>query len=191
MHRRPLRELLADYATVYPAEDAIVTRFREFVDTHEDCLARTCVPGHVTASAWILSPDHQSCLLTLHRKLGKWLQLGGHVDGEPEVWRAALAEAQEESGMMRFQVAERPLDLDIHPIPAHGGEPAHLHLDVRFLMCAEPGQSVIRSAESLDLDWFPVAALSSVTSEVSVLRLQDKARSRLAATGGHLGQGRS
>ncbi len=183
MRRRPLRELLNAYAVAHVAERATVDRFREFVDTHEDCLLRSCRPGHVTASTWILSPDRRSCLLTLHRKLGKWLQLGGHVDGEPEVWRAALREAQEESGMTRFQVAPLPLDLDVHSIPAHGDDPEHLHLDVRFLLITEPDQSLSQSSESLDLRWFPVDQLRSVTTEESVLRLQEKVRGLFSAGG--------
>lgn len=176
MHRRPLLNLLEAYRDRYPDELDTTDSFVDFVRTHDDCLHRTCVPGHVTASCWIVSPDRSQCLLTLHRKLGKWLQLGGHVDGEPEVWRAALREAQEESGMQRFARDVEPLDLDIHPIPARGDEPEHLHLDVRFLLRVEPGQSLVVSDESLDLAWFPVDALP--TDEESVVRLQRKAVSR-------------
>lgn len=175
MERRPVRELLKAYRRANPAEHQVADRFLAFVDAHEDVLHRTCLPGHVTASCWILSPDGEHCLLTLHRKLGKWLQLGGHVDGEPEVWRAALREAQEESGMERFLVAPEPLDIDIHEIPAGHHEPAHLHHDIRFLLRAEPGQKLAISDESLELRWFPLDEVVERTAEESVLRLLRKA----------------
>ena len=176
MHRRPLTELLQLYLAVHPGEADTVRRFLAFVDRHEDCLHRRCRTGHVTASAWIVSPDGSQCLLTLHRKLGRWLQLGGHVDGEPHVWRAALREAQEESGMQQFTMrTDLPLDVDIHEIPAYGGEPAHDHLDVRFLLRAARGQKLVRSAESLDLRWFHFDRLPAVNAEESVLRMARKA----------------
>src|SRR5262249_10507978 len=99
MHRRLLTGLLQRYAATGPDAAEIAARFLAFVSAHDDCLLRSCVPGHVTASAWILSPDGGACLLTRHRKLRKWLQLGGHVDGEERVECAALREAREESGL--------------------------------------------------------------------------------------------
>lgn len=177
MHRRPLIELLQRYGRANPDEAALVARFLAFVADHDDCLRRSCVPGHITASAWIVSADGTEALLTHHRKLGRWLQLGGHVDGEPHVEQAALREAQEESGMAEFEFARAadgalvPLDLDVHPIPARGSEPRHDHWDVRFLLRARPGQSLSISAESKDLRWFASDALRTVTDEDSVLRL--------------------
>jgi 8-oxo-dGTP pyrophosphatase MutT (NUDIX family) len=180
--------LLQRYAAWWPAEAALVERFLQFATAHEDCLLRSCVPGHLTASAWILSPDGEQALLLHHRKLGRWLQPGGHCDGEPELVLAALREAREESGMQRFAVLSPepsgwlPLDLDIHAIPARaarppaGGEPAHLHYDVRFLLQALPGQELCRSEESHALAWFAASQWGAVTQEPSVLRLAEKAR---------------
>lgn len=180
MHRRPLNDLLQRYAAHFPGERDLVQRFVAFASAHDDCLLRSCVPGHITASAWILDADGGRALLTHHRKLGRWLQLGGHVDGEPQVERAALREAQEESGMPAFRFvpwsgAELvPLDLDVHPIPARKQEPEHLHWDLRFLLQAEPGQTLVTSDESNDLRWFTPAELAAVTDEESVLRLARK-----------------
>lgn len=182
MHRRHLNELLDRYRLAWPAEQALVARFRRFAAAHSDCLLRTCVPGHITASAWILSADGSSALLTHHRKLGRWLQLGGHVDGESEIERAALREAQEESGMQRFTFVPWaaqglvPLDLDVHGIPARKAEPAHDHWDVRFLLRATAGQPLVTSAESNELRWIGLEQLGAFTNEASVLRLADKAR---------------
>lgn len=190
MHRRHLNELLARYAAAWPAERTLAARFAAFAAAHDDCLLRSCVPGHVTASAWILSPDGRGALLTHHRKLDRWLQLGGHVEGEPQVELAALREAQEESGMQTFEFVPwagaqlAPLDLDVHPIPARGSEPRHDHWDVRFLLRAAPHQPLVVSAESRDLRWVPLDELAALTSEESVLRLARKARSLGVSQGG-------
>ena len=191
MHRQPLLDLLQRYRVTFPSEGPVVERFLGFVTAHEDCLLRSCVPGHLTASAWILSSDHRRFLLTHHRKLGRWLQLGGHVDGEPEVQRAALREATEESGIESFDLIghrgeDVPLDLDVHRIPALGEEPEHLHYDVRFLLVSKLGhlgekaQLAKSSAESLELRWFESGDLASIPYEESLHRMARKAASRLS-----------
>lgn len=190
MHRRWLIELLQRYRLRHPAEAELADRFRAFVRSRLDCLLRSCEPGHITASCWILSPELDHCLLTRHKKLRRWLQLGGHVDGEGRVERAALREAQEESGLRDFELllgsAEVPeaLDLDVHTIPARAGEPEHLHWDVRFLLRARPGQALQISDESDALRWVPLDQLASFTREESVLRLQRKAAQALAGAAG-------
>ncbi|MEC7584443.1 MAG: NUDIX hydrolase [Planctomycetota bacterium] len=185
MHRRALIALLQRYGERSDSAAAMASRFAAFVQEHEDCLLRTCVPGHITASAWILSSDYKSCLLTHHRKLDRWLQLGGHVDGEEQVHMAALREAREESGMAGFEFLLpsadlEPLDLDVHTIPANDKEPEHLHWDVRFLLRALPEQQLEVSEESHALRWVPRDEVSQLTEEFSVLRLDEKASSWLA-----------
>jgi 8-oxo-dGTP pyrophosphatase MutT (NUDIX family) len=181
MHRRLLLELLERHADRRPEDRAVVDRVSAFVRAHPDCFLRSCPPGHITGSAWILSPDHRHVLLTHHRKLGRWLQLGGHSDGEGDPRQVALREAQEESGLADFRFLPNvedplPLDLDVHLIPAHGGEPAHLHLDVRFLLVAAAGQELRVSEESKDLCWFERARLEEFVDEESLLRLERRAR---------------
>ena len=186
MHRNPLLELLARYAVTFPGEDASVGRVRALVEGHPDCFERTCMPGHVTASAWILSPDRGRVLLTRHRKLERWLQLGGHADGDGDALRVALREAREESGMTRFGVIcpggdakaadpPLPLDIDVHAIPARGHEPEHAHHDIRYLLVAGEEQSLAMSHESTDLGWFEPAALARLGADDSLLRLRRKA----------------
>jgi len=188
MRRRPLLELLDRYSAQHPSEGAMVSRIRSLVEAHEDCFERGCLPGHVTASAWVVSPDGEHCLLTHHRKLGRWLQLGGHADGDADVGRVALREVREESGMSDFDWVPTsegpgtlPLDVDVHMIPARGDEPAHEHHDIRFLLRARPGQALQISDESNDLRWIEIDRLASFSDEESVLRLARKARPWLVA----------
>lgn len=182
MHRNHLRALLARYRDAWPDEHEIVARFESFVADHEDCLLRSCVPGHITSSAWILAPGENLALMTHHKKLGRWLQLGGHVDGEEQIEAACLREAQEESGMERFTFVPWsgpgelvPLDLDVHTIPARKADPQHEHWDVRFLLRAAPDQELVMSDESNQLQWVPLDSLEEFTDEESVLRLHRKA----------------
>ena len=106
MDRAFLLDMLARYQAHRPEEAAMVGRIRSLVSTHPDCLARTCLPGHLTASSFILSPDREKFLLTRHRKLGRWLPLGGHADGDADLLRVALREAREESGMHDFALVD-------------------------------------------------------------------------------------
>jgi 8-oxo-dGTP pyrophosphatase MutT (NUDIX family) len=179
VHRKPLLALLDRYQARHP-EESVTGRLRAFVEEHEDCFERSCLPGHITGSVWILSPDSERALLTHHRKLGRWLQLGGHVDGSSDIPAAALREAQEESGIPSFEFAPTgpgrgltPLDLDIHEIPARGNEAAHDHHDVRFLLRATTDEIQI-SGESNDLRWFTPEQIAEVSDEESLLRMVRK-----------------
>ncbi len=178
MHRRPLLELLERYREAHPDERVCVDRIVDLVAAHKDCFERDCLPGHVTASSWIVSHDFENCLLTHHRKLDRWLQLGGHAQGECDVLEVALREAREESGMTHFEVVGKgglPLDVDVHAIPAHGRDPAHEHHDIRFLLVAARDQPLRISGESHDLRWFPRREIPSCVTDESVLRLERKA----------------
>ena len=129
-----------------------------FVEAHADCLLRSCVPGHLTGSAWIVSSDRSRTLLTHHHKLDKWLQLGGHADGDGDLLAVALREAREESGLTRLRPASTEIfDCDRHLIPARGSEPEHYHYDLRFMIEADPGEPLVISNESKDLAWIEVA----------------------------------
>ncbi len=177
--RPPTREtLLAELRAYEPAdarERAMRDRLAAFVAGHADAFARSLLVGHVTASAWIVDPARERALLTHHRKLGKWLQLGGHADGDPDVRAAALREAREESGLTSLRFARDGIyDLDVHPIPARPGEPAHEHFDVRFAFEADPAEPLVVSAESKELAWVPLDALAEYGADESVLRLARK-----------------
>jgi 8-oxo-dGTP pyrophosphatase MutT (NUDIX family) len=181
MHRKPLLGLLERYASLHPDERDCVGRVRDLVQGYADCFDRTCLPGHITASSWIVSPDRQRFLMTHHRKLERWLQLGGHADGDPDVANVALREAQEESGMRAFTFLGSdgdgpfPIDVDVHLIPARKNEPEHEHHDIRFLLVAGPDQPIQLSDESNDLRWFARAGLAELDVDESVVRMAGKA----------------
>ena len=179
MHRRALLGLLRRYRQRHPAEDA-AHRFQGFVRRQPRCFERDCWDdGHVTASAALLDPRREAMLMTLHAKLGRWLQLGGHADGETDALAVACREATEESGLEVAPASLEPIDVDIHGIPAHGGDPAHFHYDVRFVLLAEAG-APRPTEESLGLKWVPLKNMAAVTAEESILRLAAKCRALLA-----------
>ncbi len=180
MHRKGLRALLAAYRVRWPREADTVSRFEAFVDAHPDCFERTCRVGHITGSAWLVDSEGERALLTHHRKLGRWLQLGGHSDGDPDPLAVALREAREESGLAVRALDEAIFDLDVHRIPARGPEAAHLHYDVRFLLVA--GSDRLRkNDESHALQWVPVNGVRTRSGEESVLRMARKWEARRGA----------
>ena len=123
MHRIELKERLAEYRGRWPDESETVARFEAFIDSHPDCFERSCPVGHITGSAWIVNRAGDRMLLTHHRKLGRWLQPGGHNDGDPDTLEVALREAREESGLDVRAFDEPIFDLDVHLIPARRNEP--------------------------------------------------------------------
>ena len=186
MHRRHLLDMLAHYRRVFPGEAPVVDRICGLVESHASCFDRACRPGHITGAAWIISADRRRFLMTHHRKLDCWLQLGGHADGQWHVDEVALREAREESGMTGFDFVRidgslLPLDVDVHQIPerhdAHGNvvEDAHEHHDVRFLLVARSEEAVRVSDESHDVAWFTPEEVRERTNEESVLRMLHKA----------------
>lgn len=133
------RTQVVDADVVGEAQETLRQRILTWIDTHDDALYRTCLDGHLTGSAVIIDPSRPATLLIHHKKLQMWLQPGGHADGEGDLAAVALREAEEETGLTDLTVLVPAIDLDIHSIPARGDEPEHLHLDVRFVVLAQPG----------------------------------------------------
>lgn len=145
------------------------------LDGQPECFHRTCFPAHFTASAFIVSADGSRTLLNHHRKLDRWLHFGGHCDGDENLVRVAQREALEESGIEGLIVASaRPFDLDVHPIPAHGHEPEHLHHDVNFVLIAPEGATETISPESVELRWFTPEEMLTLPLVESMQRIARK-----------------
>jgi len=149
--------------------------FREFAAEHADCCERSCVPGHFTGSAWVVSADGERALLLHHRKLDIWVQPGGHADGEGDLAAVALREAEEETGLSGLCIEGGVFDLDRHAIPARGNDPEHYHYDVRFVVRASANESFVVNEESHALAWIPVRDIAAdAHADGSVRRMAQK-----------------
>jgi 8-oxo-dGTP pyrophosphatase MutT (NUDIX family) len=172
---RPLEDALAGYAARDPDGAAIAAEFRRFLRSATSVFERSHRVGHFTGSAWLVSRDGERVLLTHHRKLNAWLQLGGHADGDADLSRVALREAEEESGLSDLVVEREIFDIDRHRIPARANEPEHWHYDVRHVVRATRGEAFVVGDESHDLAWRPVAELVDDESiDASVRRMARK-----------------
>ena len=175
------RRILEGYAAPDEAQAEVRARMLAFIEAHPtDAHLRSCLEGHLTGSVMLMDHARERVLLTLHKKLACWLQLGGHCDGDANLVHVAWREAQEESGIERIEIDPEPLDLDIHVIPERKGVPRHLHLDARFVAYAAEGASEVKSDESLELRWFALEELAGLGCDASMLRAAARVRARLA-----------
>lgn len=145
-------------------------------DAHSDILLRDCFPGHLTASALVVDHDCEKVLLHHHAKLGRWLQFGGHCDGDGNLAHVAWRECCEESGIDDLWIMPQVIDVDIHGIPPLGDEPEHKHLDIRFMVFVDGSCRPVASNESKEVRWFDFEELSSLETDDSVLRLAKLAK---------------
>lgn len=176
-----LRAALDDYARRWPGEAAVVDAFLALLDDAADPFARERLAGHFTASAWLVSADGTRALLTHHRKLDRWLQPGGHADGDRDLARVALKEAEEESGLRGLRLEGGLFDVDRHWIPEHRGVPAHWHYDARFVVRAGGDEHFVVGEESHDLAWRDVVGIAAdPAADDSVRRMAGKWLDRVA-----------
>ncbi|HAL91546.1 MAG TPA: NUDIX hydrolase [Verrucomicrobia bacterium] len=177
MGREEILRQLRDYRSRWPDESETVGRFIDFVSSHSDCFERQLQMGHVTGSAWVVNRAGTHVLLTHHKKLNLWVQLGGHADGDSDVFRVARREAEEESGLQGLVPAwEGLFDVDVHRIPASREGPEHFHWDARYAFRATGSEAYRVGEESHDLAWIGIESLESVTKEESMLRMARKWR---------------
>jgi hypothetical protein len=159
----PIRHHLAAeferFALEWPAQADTAREFSRFLASADDVFDRSHVFGHFTGSSWLVSADGLRVLLTHHRKLDRWLQLGGHADGEEDLARVALVEAEEESGLSGLVLEGGIFDLDRHLIPARKADPDHYHYDVRYVVRASGSEDYVVGDESHDLAWRPIIEL--------------------------------
>jgi 8-oxo-dGTP pyrophosphatase MutT (NUDIX family) len=161
MSTQSLIEALKGYQSRYEAEQRFRTRFIELL-SHPRAFFRDHLPGHLTASCWIVDPTRKFVLLTHHAKLNRWLQPGGHADGEQDLVAVARKEALEETGLTSLKLLSSEIyDIDIHVIPARKEFPEHFHFDVRFLFQADRDERIIISGESHDVAWVPLMDIAA------------------------------
>ncbi len=151
-----------------------------FLDEHPDALVRSCLTGHLTGSALVVDDDTGKVLLLHHAKLQRWLQPGGHADGEGDLGAVALREASEETGLTGLVLVRPAIDLDMHAIPARGAEPEHVHLDVRYLILATSASGVVINDESTASRWVDPVAERHLLASDDLRRLVDAGLARLA-----------
>lgn len=175
-----LRAALRAHRPEDATEAGHLARIAAFVEGHRDPFDRRIPEGHLTGSAFVLDTAGERVLLLYHRKLSRWLQPGGHADpGEGAGEAVALREAREETGLRGLTLhpsAPRPLDVDVHAIPARPGEPAHEHLDLRYLVLAGEGQIVPARGEARVVKWFGWNELEDLDLDPGLRRGLAKAR---------------
>ncbi len=162
------------YSSRWPNEAATAARYIALLYHHE-ALFRTHLPGHITGSAFIVNSPRTHTLLVHHARLNRWLQPGGHADGEAAVANVARREANEETALINLRLVSSSIyDLDIHPIPSRAETPAHDHYDIRYLFEGNMNDKIAVSEESHDVRWIPLDELERFNNEPSLLRLRNK-----------------
>lgn len=175
-----LSVLLMKYDKRFPNESESVSVFSHFINGSWTELDEFQNRGHLTGSAWIVNADRTKVLLTHHKRLDRWFQLGGHVEISENVFEAANREALEESGLSSVKPLDGQIfDIDAHVIPMRPGVPAHTHFDVRFLFEADEIEPILISDESNDVRWVPVSEISQYSTDESVLRMVRKMKTAL------------
>ena len=175
MHREHILRLLDTYQIRYDSDRAQLEKVRRFVEANPRCFERSLAEGHLTGSGWIVSPGRRRVLLTHHRKIGQWLQLGGHADGDSDIFAVARREAREESGLSKIRpLSSAIFDIDVHRISARPGAAGHYHYDVRFIFEANPAEPLVISQESKELTWVALTSLTEPDFDWSIRRMVQK-----------------
>ena len=178
MHRNELVNLLSNYHTRFMDEVAYVRRALAFIQANENVFDRA-TPVHITASAWVVSPDREQVLLLHHRKYNQWFQPGGHADGDNDVLRVALRECAEETGLDASHIRlldPAIFDVDIHDVPSVGQVPAHGHIDIRFVVEIDDRLPIPGNNESHAVAWFPLHQVMHYSKLRSTYRMLEKTR---------------
>lgn len=173
--------VLHDWTAPDDEQQALRELYLSHLAAYEDAMSRSCHPDHLTASALVFSHDHRQVALTLHARLGRWLQTGGHCEPtDTQLAEAALREAREESGVEGLTVDAVPVLLSRHEVPCGPLRPAH-HLDVQFVAVASPDAELVVSEESTDVRWFDLDDLPDDADD-SVRALVSAGARRLRGT---------
>ncbi|MFY0591441.1 NUDIX hydrolase [Roseivirga sp.] len=175
--RQSLITALNEYQSDYKPELVFKQRMLELLEA-SDCFLRSSLKAHFTASAWVVHQGYNEAILTHHTKLDRWLQLGGHADGDEDLLRVAKKELTEESGLSNFKVHSNEIfDIDIHTIPKRKDVPEHEHFDVRFLFMADRDEEIKFNHESKDVAWVSLSEIPTLCNgNDSILRMIEKTK---------------
>lgn len=167
----------SSYVTSFEDERPFISQFSELLKS-SGCYFRDHLPGHITGSAWIINEEKTHVLLVHHAKLNKWLQPGGHADGEEDIIKVALREVVEETGLTNLvELVPGIFDLDIHPIPAWKDFPEHFHYDIRYAFTAQRNDELLVSEESHDVKWIAIDDAPELCgNNASVMRMIAKTK---------------
>lgn len=157
MDKAVLIQKIQSYRTTFEEEALFRHRFLSLLRNFHNCYQRSLSTGHITASAWVIDAQAAQVLFIHHKKLNRWLQPGGHADGDENVIYVAIREAEEETGLTSLSMLNSNIfDLDIHLIPQFKDVKAHLHFDIRFLFLANSSLPLVLNHESNEVRWIPI-----------------------------------
>lgn len=190
-----LKALLRSCTAQNPQEKEDLQVMLQACELHPDVLSRSCEDGHFTASAWICDREHKRVLLVYHRIFDSWAWTGGHADGDPDLLRVALREAEEETGLREFQLLNTdvlsgdekpPISLEILKVKAHRRRglfvPAHLHYNLTWLLEADATTPLrIKEDENSGVAWFLLDEVCAHCSEPQMQPIYAKLNARLRA----------
>jgi 8-oxo-dGTP pyrophosphatase MutT (NUDIX family) len=174
--RGQLVAALRSYKTSFPEEKDFIPRFLSLLQNFDHCYKRSLLSGHMTGSALITNSQKDSILLVHHKKLNRWLQPGGHADGQENILNVARREGEEETGIRHLELLDQnPFDIDIHLIPPNNKDQSHFHFDIRFLFLARNMDDVVKNEESNKIEWAPIDRISDyVGKNRSISRMCEK-----------------
>lgn len=174
MDRDRFIELFKDYNSTYEEEIVYKKRIADFLGS-EAIWGRQNSEGHLTGSAWIVNHDRKKVLLVYHKRLGRWLQPGGHMEGDEDILSTATREAKEETGLTSIKcVSSNIFDIDVHTIPIFRNEKQHIHYDIRFLFEADDMEKIKVSSESRDARWVDIKDIKKYSDSPSITRMAEK-----------------
>lgn len=162
----------------YTADDLLQKNCKKemisFLKNYDNCFERSCSKGHFTASAWVINSEETHVLLMNHRKLGIWVQLGGHADGDENLLSVSVKEVLEESGIKTSPITDKIFDIEAYLIPEYKLEKEHYHYDVRFLLKSNGNDTLIKNEESIDIGWFQANQECLPTKNPCIIRMLNK-----------------
>lgn len=185
LNQENVSTLLQSHQPTSEKEKQDTKRTIEFVQSTSRFWQRDTLPGHITASAWVVDTTHRHTVLVHHKKLNQWFQPGGHIENDTDVLAAAKREAIEETGIRQLQIVSTHIfDIDVHLIPANKSMPQHWHFDIRFAFLANTAVQPHVSDESHDVRWILLEELARLNNDESITRMAEKTQhlSRVHAT---------